>query len=365
MRPGAGEAAVPGLLAGSAGSGDACGRDVGGGLARPRSRRGQGRQREGVRPHTARPAPGAGAMGGAAGDVQAGAGAVPSLGNATAGRLQGARGRRGVLSETPGFLNEERVDEKPETTKERSGSRARWEEIGPSHTKSEWPECRYEKAEDRREGLRFSQRGPGSGGRRRAAGTGGAGRGAAERVQAGASRARQAEHASAPGRGPTRRRFRRRRIASVCVSHDVTKGRKQRWEARGGAGRPRPRGRPPPRRTARFSQTQSGRTGTETCLNHTRHGEGETLPGYRKGPTIRGRGGALPSGHQDERPSAGDKRGHVGAVIIDAARCAAGGPRAGLTPTPRHWLWTLVTFTPWPSWCRGLGARPGGAPEAT
>lgn len=235
-------------------------------------------------------------------------------------------------------------------------------EIGPSHTKSEWPECRYEKAEDRREGLRFPQRGPGSGGRRRAAGTGGAGRGAAERVQAGAGRARRAEHASAPGRGPTRHRFRRRRIASVCVSHDVTKGRKQRWEARGGAGRPRPRGRPPPRRTARFSQT---RTGTATCLSHTRYGEGETLPGYRKGPTIRGWGGALPSGHQDERPSAGDKRGHVGAVIIDAARCAAGGPRAGLTPTPRHWLWTLVTFTPWPSWCRGLGARPGGAPEAT
>lgn len=105
--------------------------------------------------------------------------------------------------------------------------------------------------------------------------------------------------------------------------------------------------------------------GTATCLSHTRHSEGETLPGYRKGPTIRGWGGALPSGHQDERPSAGDKRGHVGAVIIDAARCAAGGPRAGLTPTPRHWLWTLVTFTPWPSWCRGLGARPGGAPEAT
>lgn len=173
---------MPGLLAGSAGSGDACGRDVGGGLARPRSRRGRGRPSEGVRPHAARPAPGAGAMGGSAGDVQAGAGAVPSLGNATAGRLQGARGRRGVLSETPGFLNEERVDEKPETTKERSGSRARWEEIGPSHTKSEWPECRYEKAEDRREGLRFSQRGPGSGGRRRAAGTGGAGRGAAERA---------------------------------------------------------------------------------------------------------------------------------------------------------------------------------------
>lgn len=105
--------------------------------------------------------------------------------------------------------------------------------------------------------------------------------------------------------------------------------------------------------------------GTATCLSHTRHGEGERLPGYRKGPTIRGWGGALPSGHQDERPSAGDKRGHVGAVIIDAARYAAGGPRAGLTPTPRHWLWTLVTFTPWPSWCRGLGARPGGAPEAT
>lgn len=184
--------------------------------------------------------------------------------------------------------------------------------------------------------------------------------GARPSAQAGAGRARRAEHASAPGRGPTRRRFRRRRIASVCVSHDVTKGRKQRWEARGGAGRPRPRGRPPPRRTARFSQT---RTGTATCLSHTRHGEGETLPGYRKGPTIRGWGGALPSGHQDERPSAGDKRGHVGAVIIDAARCAAGGPRAGLTPTPRHWLWTLVTFTPWPSWCRGLGARPGGAPK--
>lgn len=257
-RPGAGEAAVPGLLAGSAGSGDACGRDVGGGLARPRSRRGRGRPSEGVRPHTARPAPGAGAMGGAAGDVQAGAGAVPSLGNATAGRLQGARGRRGVLSETPGFLNEERVDEKPETTKERSGSRARWEEIGPSHTKSEWPECRYEKAEDRREGLRFPQRGPGSGGRRRAVGQEGLA-GARPSVQAGAGRARRAEHASAPGRGPTRHRFRRRRIASVCVSHDVTKGRKQRWEARGGAGRPRPRGRPPPRRTARFSQTRTGR----------------------------------------------------------------------------------------------------------
>lgn len=105
--------------------------------------------------------------------------------------------------------------------------------------------------------------------------------------------------------------------------------------------------------------------GTATCLSHTRHGEGETLPGYRKGPTIRGWGGALPSGRQDERPSAGDKRGHVGAVIIDAARCAAGGPRAGLTPTLRHWLWTLVTVTLWPSWCRGLGARPGGAPEAT
>lgn len=155
-----------------------------------------------------------------------------------------------------------------------------------------------------------------------------------------------------PGTRPDEAPLQEETNQSVCVSHDVTKGRKQRWEARGGAGRPRPRGRPPPRRTARFSQT---RTGTATCLSHTRHGEGETLPGYRKGPTIRGWGGALPRGHQDERPSAGDKRGHVGAVIIDAARCAAGGPRAGLTPTPRHWLWTLVTFTPWPRGAVGWG----------